>query len=152
MLHNALGESIPLNDLVKWEPSPWRAFHSNAVSWLVDGVSYRLEEIESITVTLLPDASGFICFESQRHIDNCRLLDVYGKERIRLTVPYVLTGKDIPADAEMWFRNVSEPYVNPQNDKKGQFGVTVWIEYAGDYYFELDWHSGHFLWGKPIRF
>ena len=45
----------------------------------------------------------------------------------------------------MWFRNVG-------THNEGQFGVIAWIEYAGDFYFELDYHEGKFLWGKEIRF
>lgn len=58
----------------------------------------------------------------------------------------------------MWFKTVSEPYVNPKTGEKGNFGVSAYIEgsgsggYAeGDWYFELDYHGGNFLWGKEIR-
>lgn len=112
-----------------------------------------------ISINLLPDSSGFLRFESGwDRPDNCLLLDAYGKERMRLTVPWELTELDIPKDVAMCFKNVSSPYINPKNGKQGQFGVSAWIEgsgsggYAeGDWYFELDYHTGKFLWGKEIR-
>jgi hypothetical protein len=94
---------------------------------------------------VLPDSSGLICFESGFTPDGCYVLDAYGKERYTLTVPWELTPYEVPAGAKMWFRNVG---THPD----GQFGVTAWIEYAGDFYFELDYHKGCFLWAKEIRF
>jgi hypothetical protein len=112
-----------------------------------------------VSFKLLPDSSGFLRFESGwDRADNCLLLDAYGKERMRLTVPWELTGREISKDAVMCFKNVSEPYINPMDGKQGQFGVSAYIEgsgsggYAeGDWYFELDYHTGKFLWGKEIR-
>jgi hypothetical protein len=112
-----------------------------------------------VSFDVLPDHSGFLRFESGwDRPDNCLLLDAYGKERMRLTVPWELTGREIAKDAVMCFKNVSAPYVNPKDGKQGQFGVSAYIEgsgsggYAeGDWYFELDYHTGKFLWGKEIR-
>jgi hypothetical protein len=99
-----------------------------------------------LSVSLLPDASGLICFEpTYERPDNCYILDAYGKERFRLRVPWKLTPYDVPPAAKMWFRNIG-------THDDGQFGVTAWIEYAGDFYYELDYHEGNFLWGKQIRF
>ena len=134
-------------------------------SWQVDGVDYEVRRPENCFWYLLPDSTGFICFDRNRKPDNCLLLDAYGKERLRLTVPWELTGIDIDNEARAWlkgqgkpyappevyFCNISGPYENPADGKMGQFGVTAWIEYAGMYYFELDYHTGKFLWGKPIR-
>jgi hypothetical protein len=102
---------------------------------------------------VLPDASGFIGFEKRGAPDNCLLLDAFGKERMRLTVPWELTKPRNPESSKppTSFVNVSEPYVNPIDGRKGDFGVTAWVEYAGRYYFELDYHSGQFLWGREIR-
>ncbi|HET6553642.1 MAG TPA: hypothetical protein VFG49_08900, partial [Dyella sp.] len=111
--------------------------------WTVDG--QLLSRIRDSYWGQLPDSSGFICFEAVFKPDNCYVLDAYGKERYRLRVPWELTAYDVPSGAKMWFRNVS---THPD----GQFGVTAWIEYAGDFYFELDYHEGRFLWGKEIRF
>ena len=99
-----------------------------------------------LSVNLLPDAMGLICIEPRydRH-DNCYVVDGYGKCKYRLTVPWRLTGYEVPPGAQMWFRNMG-------THREGQFGVTAWIEYAGDFYFELDYHEGKFLWGKKIRF
>ena len=110
-------------------------------------LSARFERADiPLSVNLLPDASGLICFEpAYDKPDNCYVLDAYGKERYRLRVPWELTPYDVPPSAKMWFRNVGM-------HMEGQFGVTAWIEYAGDFYFELDYQEGRFLWGKEIRF
>ncbi|MBZ0134557.1 MAG: hypothetical protein K8D98_01390, partial [Rhodanobacter sp.] len=98
-----------------------------------------------LKVWILPDASGLICFEDYRQNDNCYVLDVYGEFRYRLTVPCELIKYDVPAESKRWFRNVGD-YLG------GGYGVSAWIESAGDFYFELDYHAGRFLWGKEIRF
>jgi hypothetical protein len=102
---------------------------------------------------VLPDATGFIAFESDWKPNNCLLLDVYGKERMRLTVPWEMTGSTHPesARAPTSFANISEPYEHPQTGEKGKFGVTAWVERMGKFYFELDYHAGKFLWCKQIR-
>jgi len=72
---------------------------------------------------------------------------------MRLTVPWQLTNPKNPESAKppTSFALVSAPFVNPTDGKEGHFGVTAWVEHAGQYYFELDYHSGQFLWGRPIR-
>lgn len=168
-LHNNRGHSILSTDLRAWrEPVTNSEIFGPVIaySWLVDGEEKRIDDPQSqLSVKLLPDSSGFICFAQEAKHDNCLLLDAYGKERLRLTVPWELTGIDVYAEARAWLKNqgkpyvppemyfctISGPYVNPLDGKMGQFGVTAWIEYAGMYYFELDYHTGQFLWGKPIR-
>lgn len=103
---------------------------------------------------LCPDSSGFLCFEGGCIPNNCTLLDAYGKERMRLAVPWHLTTANNPDSnaPPTCFVGISEPYINPADGKKGEFGVKAWVEFAGEYYFELDWRTGQFLWGKEIRF
>ncbi|MFA7347131.1 MAG: hypothetical protein WCZ86_05185 [Desulfurivibrionaceae bacterium] len=110
------------------------------------------------SISKLPDSSGFICFEKDYKPDNCVLLDAYGKERIRLTVPWELTGRDISQNAKMFFVGMGGPFDDPTTGQKGKFGVSACIESADDYffiatdyYFELDYHAGKFLWAKDIR-
>jgi hypothetical protein len=108
-----------------------------------------------VSFHLLPDNNGFLRFESGwDRTDNCLLLDAYGKERMRLTVPWQLTAANYPASnaPPTSFWGISEPDINPADGKKGEFGVKAWVELAGEYYFELDWRTGQFLWGKEIRF
>lgn len=107
-----------------------------------------------VSFHLLPDSSGFLRFESGwDRSDNCLLLDAYGQERMRLTVPWELTGSTNPESAKppTSFDNVSGPYVNPADGKRGEFGVTAWVACAGKYYFELDYRTGKFLWCVGIR-
>jgi hypothetical protein len=106
-----------------------------------------------LAIAKLPDATGFLCFERDSTPDNCLLLDAHGKERMRLTVPWQLTKPRNPESAKppTSFANISAPYINPADGKEGTFGVTAWVEHAGRYYFELDYHSGEFLWGREIR-
>ena len=168
-IHGSSGHSV-LNS--KW--LDWIAEHQNKpgctydnrygfgrgthFSWYVGDERIERAVDKWIYVHELPDASGFIGFEKDWKPDNCLLFDAYGKERMRLTVPWELTGRQIPKDAVMTFKNVSAPCINPQDGKVGQFGVSAYIEgsgsggYAeGDWYFELDYHTGKFLWGKEIR-
>lgn len=125
------------------------------LTWNCGDVSHSMiipveKGIPQISITKLPDSSGFICFERSQERDNCLLLDAHGEKRVRLAVPLALTrSKDIES-VQAYFLNLSGPYVNPVNGKKGKFGVTAWVEYSGKYYFELDYENGEFLWGKPI--
>lgn len=50
----------------------------------------------------------------------------------------------------MWFIGLESPPAD------GKYGVAAHIEgagvkFGGDYYFELDYHTGQFLWGREIR-
>lgn len=122
-------------------------------SWYVGEQRIEVPAEKWIYAEVLPDASGFIGFEKGWNPNNCLLFDAYGKERMRLTVPWELTKSKNPESANppTSFANVSEPYINPVDGKEGLFGVTAWVEHAGKYYFELDYHTGQFLWGKGIR-
>lgn len=126
-----------------------------AYSWTLEGRYIEMPvNTAQVTWRLLPDASGFICFERGNVPNNCTLLDAYGKERMRLTVPWQLTTANNPASnaPPTCFAGLSSPHINPADGKIGQFGVKAWVELAGEYYFELDWCAGKFLWGKEIRF
>ena len=157
-LHNERGQSILSSQLLYWRrlyPKDKSAIFGPIVrySWVIDGRSFEiLNPQSSVSMRELPDSSGFICFECGRTPDNCLLLDAYGKERMRLTVPWQLTKSQNPESARppTSFASTSTPYVNPADGKEGLFGVTAWVENAGKYYFELDYHSGQFLWGREI--
>lgn len=127
------------------------------VAWECDGKNFELSALnpkrgdQPLSVSLLPDASGLICFERNRMANNAYILDPDGKMRYRLVVPWELTGRDIPATSEMWFSHVAV-------HEDGEFGLNAWIEGTGsggysegDWYFELDYRTGRFLWGKEIR-
>ena len=126
-----------------------------AYSWMVEGRRIEMP-VDTATVTwyLLPDASGFLCFERGHVPNNCTLLNAYGQERMRLIVPWQLTTAHNPASnaPPTCFAGISSPHTNPADEKPGQFGVKAWVELAGEYYFELDWKTGAFLWGREIRF
>lgn len=160
-LHNDRGQSILDGELLSW-----RKIYPNskadifgpvvAYSWFVDGVEIFLDDASSqLSLHELPDASGFIGFERSKPSmpNNCLLFDVYGKERMRLRVPWQLTKAQNPESAKppTSFALTSEPYINPADGQLGQFGITAWVEHAGMYYFELDYHSGEFLWSREIR-
>ena len=156
-LHNNRGQSVLYSDLAKWKSKTgqFEIFGPiESYSWDVDGISLKFSEnIENVNWDPLPDEGGFICFENGWEPDNCLLLDAYGKKRIRLTVPWQLTRHANPESAKppTSFAGVSVPYINPADDNVGQFGVTAWVEHAGMYYFELDYQTGIFHWGKEIR-
>ncbi len=156
-LQNNRGQSVLYSDLYKWRSNTgqFEIFGPiESYTWEVDGIILKSsKDIENITWNPLPDGDGFICFEKGWNPDNCLLLDAYGKEKIRLAVPWQLTRQSNPEPAKppTSFTGVSSPYINPADGKVGQFGVTAWVEYAGMYYFELDYKTGRFLWGKEIR-
>jgi hypothetical protein len=145
LIHGKLGETIPYHSFLDWVKINKRGIEQLYLSWLVDGEQKKLTTGKSLMASPLPDNSGLICFDEGFIKDGCYVIDAYGQFQYRLTVPWELTNRDVPKDAKMWFRNVGK-HVD------GQFGVIAWIEYAGDYYFELDYHTGKFLWGKEIRF
>jgi hypothetical protein len=171
-LHNGKGQSILDSDLTLWmtQNGKFQVFGPVTLySWEISGTLIEFDNsAQTASIKILPDATGFICFENTFAPDNCLLLDAWGKERMRLTVPWEMTGYEgVPPDMrtqgkpmprKMWFRNVSTPHTHPDTGEPGQFGVSANLEYGDgeydycDYYFELDWRTGEFLWGRPIRF
>lgn len=170
-LHNDRGQSVPDHELGSWVTRNGELEIFGPViaySWEVEGRTIRLEDPKSrLSLHLLPDSSGFICFEDRYAEDNCLLLDAYGEERMRLTVPWELAGNEgvppellragKPKPRRMWFIGLASPWVHPRTGEPGKLGVTAHLEYGDgpydyhDYYFELDWRAGEFLWGRPIR-
>lgn len=155
-LYNNRGQSVLDSELAAWttKDGSFEIFGPvTHYSWSVGAINFYIPKLLDISWHLLPDATGFICFEKRSEPDNCLLLDVYGKEIARLTVPWKLTTQKNPKSAfpPTSFWRTSEPYINPVDGKEGEFGVTAWVEYAGMYYFELDYKSKIFLWGKEIR-
>lgn len=155
-LHDASGNSMLDKDWLKWVNQHEGQGFGPTVSYSWHVGDHRVEvpaNRQEETWEVLPDATGFICFKSDRKPDNCLLLDAFGRERMRLTVPWLLTRRQNPESAKppTSFVNASAPYVNPDDGREGQFGVIAWVEFAGMYYFELDYHTGQFLWGREIR-
>jgi hypothetical protein len=124
------------------------------VTWLCNSnlFQFNAQVGQLISVCTLPDSTGLIVFEHTRKPDNCLLLDAYGKERMRLSVPWYLTRPNNPESNQppSNFFHPDKGYPNPVDGKPGQFGLIAWVEYAGRYYFELDYHTGQFLWGREI--
>ncbi len=160
MRHNNRGDSWPdknfLEHLHEWDKThPNESIYGPIVkyTWEVDGVMYERRNVGHDQLCVFPDEQGFIAFEEGWKPDNCLLLDAYGQERMRLTVPRHLTGGLVDPSyetGEAAFVNVSEPYKNPLTGVVGKFGVTAYVE-GGKFYFELDYHTGEFLWCRQIR-
>ena len=162
-LHGSSGVALKWEERIKWfedrqgmpnlsEENRWGFGQLLYYAWEVDGKILTAPAKKDEYRILLPDRNGFIIFEQRMEPDNCLLLDAYGVQRFRLTVPRELTGSShresgLPPTS---FINISDPYVNPIDNKEGHFGVTAWVELAGKFYFELDCETGQFLWGKPI--
>jgi hypothetical protein len=163
--HSNTGLSLPDDKWIEWvlqhqgdaganNENGWGFGRVTHYSWYVgDQLIETPAKGGKETWEVLPDASGFICFEDDWKPDNCLLLDVYGKERMRLTVPWQFTRPRNPESARppTSFARVNEPCINPADGTEGQFGLNAWVEHAGTYYFELNYHTGQFLWGKEIR-
>lgn len=155
LLHNDRGQAVHARDLLAWrDPVTGSSYFGplTRFSWTSDGGAVNVAS-QGRWIRVLPDKSGLICFESERVPDNCLLLDADGNERMRLKVPWVMTGSFNPAsgDTPTAFVDVSDPLTHPKTGVPGSFGVTAWVELAGRYYFELDYQTGEFLWCRQIR-
>ena len=148
------GEKVLQKDFLSvWCVQNEGNFGLERFEWEVNGVP-QTKSANGHYLYLVPDLSGFLDFEGGYAPNNCTLLDAYGKVRMRLTVPWSLTKEKNQASskAPTCFAGISKPYVNPVTGRVGEFGVKAWVEHSGEYYFELDWKNGEFLWGKEIRF
>ena len=157
MLHNNRGGCLPsVNFDAHYEE--WRKHHSNEFvygpivkhSWQVNGKPYERLNPRNDGLSELPDASGFLLCENVKRIDNLLLLDAYGKERMRLSIPWEMTGEEFVEGGkeQTFFLGLTSPWPNPKTGEEGKFGVkTCALDRWGmAYYFELDYHSGKFLW------
>lgn len=154
--HNDRGDFWPDKDFLK-HLKEWDRKHPNEPTygpivkhtWTVDGIFYERLNPRHDSLHELPDASGFLLCEKIKRSDNLVLLDAYGKERMRLSIPWQLTRHPTPQSANYpsHFLGLTTPWDNPQTGEQGKFSVLAWVEHAGDYAFELDWQTGQFLWG-----
>lgn len=142
----------PLDERSKFYPGVMQICR---VSWL-DRKNVQHEiDTSDFFVRVLPDRSGLICVESHKSTSKYRdskitgafVLNEDGSLRYRLEVPVELTNRDIPPDASRSFA-----WIEQKESGDSQYGLTARIEYAGQYYFELDYRTGKFLWGRAIRF
>ena len=163
--HGSEGHSVLVSDWLVWVDfqskkegfGPHNGYGFGKLThltWLVNNKRISIPADAEKSLHLLPDASGFLSIERPQVPDNCTLLDAYAHERMRLTVPWQLTVPKNPASntPPTSFWGISEPFANPTNGELGRFGMKAWVELGGEYYFELDWRTGEFLWGKEIRF
>lgn len=155
-LHNDRGDALPGKDFTEhyelWRASHPREFVFGPIvkhTWQVNGVSYERVNPRHDEVDVLPDGSGLLLCEKLNRSDNLLLLDAFGKERMRLSVPWQLTRDPHPkmATYPSHFVGRTTPWANPTTEEEGKFALLTWVQYAGDYAFELDWKSGQFLWG-----
>jgi hypothetical protein len=154
--HNDRGEALPAKDYVE-HYEVWRKSHPHQPvfgpivkhTWKVDGKEIERINLNNDPFYELPDSSGFLLCEQVDRPDNLLLLDVYGKERMRLSVPWQLTRQPTSESAKYptRFIGLTTPWDNPKTGEVGKFGVLAWVQYAGDYAFELDWQTGQFKWG-----
>ena len=154
--YNNRGDFLPSKDADFWYEK-WREKHPGELTfgpiakhtWQVDGAIYERMNPRNDGLYELPDASGFLLCEELKCSDNLALLDVYGRQRMRLSVPWQLTRDPHPESAAYpsHFLGLTTPWENPSTGEQGKFAVLAWVQYAGDYAFELDWHTGQFKWG-----
>lgn len=154
--HNSRGDVLPsensdyhYNEWLKKRPGEFVFGPIAKHTWQVDGRCLERLNPRNDGLDVLPDASGFLLCEKVDRPDNLLLLDVYGRERMRLSVPWQLTRQPTPESAKYpsHFVGLTTPWDNPKTGEIGKFGVLAWVQYAGDYAFELDWSTGQFLWG-----
>ena len=160
MNFNDKGECLPEIDFLE-HFEVWKRSHPFdpifgpivRVTWEVEGLLIERLNINNDDLRLLPDSSGFLLCEEAKRSDNLVLLDAYGHERLRLSVPWQMTGSTNPDSGKYPTRFIGKttPWENPATGEPGHFGVLAWVEYAGDYYFELDYRNGKFLWSKRLE-
>lgn len=158
--HNGRGEALS-NENADHHYKEWRTRHPDEFvfgpivkpTWQVNGVDYERVNRCSSGLDLIPDATGFLLCENVDRADNLVLLDAYGKERMRLAVPWQLTRQPTPESAAYpsHFIGLTAPWDNPHTGEEGKFAVLAWVQHAGDYAFELDWVTGQFLWGYYLE-
>lgn len=160
MRHNNRGDCWPDKDfllhLKEWDKlHPDQPTYGPIVrhTWEVDGQLFERMNPGSDGLYELPDASGFLLCENVKRSNNLVLLDAHGKELMRLSVPWQLTRVPTPNSASYpsHFVGLTTPWDNPKTGEIGKFAVLTWVQYAGDYAFELDWHMGQFLWGVYLE-
>ncbi|WP_090143274.1 hypothetical protein [Limnohabitans sp. DM1] len=154
--HNSRNEVLPLENSDS-HYNEWRKQHPTEFvfgpivkhTWQVDGQGYERTNPRNDGLDVLPDQSGFLLCEKLDRNDNLVLLDAYGQEHMRLSVPWQLTRDPHPEMAAYpsHFVGLTTPWDNPKTGQQGKFAVLAWVQYAGDYAFELDWKTGQFLWG-----
>lgn len=156
MRHNSQGEILPAENAdshykewLKQHPGQFVFGPITKHTWQVENVACERLNPRSDGLDVLPDGSGFLLSEKGERSDNLVLLDAHGKERMRLSVPWQLTRDPHPEMAAYpsHFLGLTTPWDNPQTGEEGKFAVLAWVQYAGDYAFELDWKTGQFLWG-----
>jgi hypothetical protein len=160
MAHNNRGDCLPEVDFLR-HLKEWDLKHPNEPifgpiarhTWEVDGFQFERPNPRNDRFTLLPDSSGFLLCERTERPDNLLLLDVYGQERMRLSVPWQMTGSTHPDSGKYPTRFIGKttPWENPTTGEPGRYGVLAWVDYAGDHYFELDYKTGKFLWCKRLE-
>ncbi len=160
MLHNNRNAALPAQDFLR-HVKQWRISHPlesmfgpiTKHSWRVDGLVYERLNPRNDGLEMFPDSTGFLLCEQVERPDNLVLLDVYGRERMRLSVPWQLTRTPTPDSAKYpsRFIGLTTPWNNPKTGEVGNFAVLAWVELAGDYAFELDWRTGQFLWGYYLE-
>ncbi|MDR0780530.1 MAG: hypothetical protein LBF16_07525 [Pseudomonadales bacterium] len=158
--YNDRNEFLPDSDYKFKHYERWRKRHPGEVmfgpiakhTWEVDGAAYERLNPSNDYLKLFPDATGFLLFEKAQRPDNLVLLDVYGNQTRRLVVPWRMTGSENPASGlyPTRFIGLTTPLDNPDTGEEGKLGVFAWIEYAGDWYFELEPHKGEFLWCRRL--
>jgi hypothetical protein len=154
--HNDRNEALPAKDYVE-HYEVWRQSHPDEPvfgpivkhTWNIDGNEIERINLRNDPFYEFPDSSGFLVAENLERNDNLVLLDAYGKERMRLSVPWQLTRDPHPEMAAYpsHFLGLTTPWDNPKTGEEGKFAVLAWVQYAGDYAFELDWKTGQFKWG-----
>lgn len=160
IMYNNRGEKLP-DENSDFHYAEWRKVHPGEVvfgpitkhSWQVDDVIHERLNPRNDGLDVLPDGSGFLLCEKVDRPDNLVLLDAHGEERMRLSVPWQLTRHPTPNSAAYpsHFVGLTTPWDNPKTGEAGKFAVLTWVEYAGNYAFELDWRTGQFLWGYYLE-
>jgi len=151
-LHNDRGQSVLEAELVKLSLSqdPSKRVYGPFIrySWQVNGQQFESSGAGSLC--LLPDASGFILIEDDWKPDNAVLLDAYGKDRMRLTVPREL----IPWMDDSSIRSAGFLWIGPSKED-GQCTLIGTADDIlagfGDFGCDFDYVNGVFLKAYKVR-
>lgn len=142
-------ESMPLAEYSKHFPLPLEIVR---VSWRDSHLDRHEIDAKDIFVAILPDREGLMCLETPRSVGGSYrgytgafVLNENASLRYKLGVPIELTNRDLLPDVVRYFSWIE------YSKNYGRYGLVAVIAGAGTYYFELDYHTGQFLWGREIK-
>lgn len=140
-------EAIPFEEYSKRFPL---TLCIETVSWRDENNSLYQIDARDLLIEVLPDRSGLICIENPlgkhkrfKYPAGAFVINKDGSQRYKLAVPLELVSRS---------ENPSDIHRFCWIEKNSSYGLTAIVDGFSEFYFELDHHTGKFLWGEERRF